>query len=105
MEGRRSGADAAPLVASFERERGKALRYYPGSWMNLTAPQARFAYAWALAVVEAIESQSGLSAIDSLLDAERTEPSGEGALREGLHTTFSGLDDTTIAYLRQTYLH
>ena len=105
MEGRRSGADAAPLVASFDRERGKALRYYPGSWMNLTAPQARFAYAWALAAVEAIEAGSGLGAIDSLLDAERTEASGEVALREGLHTTFSGLDDSTIAYLRQTYLH
>jgi tetratricopeptide (TPR) repeat protein len=103
MEGRRSGADAATLVAYFER--AKALRYYPGSWMNLTAPQARFAYAWALAVVEAIDAQSGWGAIDSLLDAERTETSGEAAVREGLHTTFSGLDDSTIAYLRQTYLH
>jgi hypothetical protein len=73
--------------------------------MNLTAPQARFAYAWALAVVEAIDAQSGWGAIDSLLDAERTGTTGEAAVREGLHTTFSGLDDSTIAYLRQTYLH
>jgi tetratricopeptide (TPR) repeat protein len=105
MEGRRTGADAGPLVASFEREEGKALHYYPGSWMKLTAPQARFAYAWSLAVVEAIEAQSGLDAIDRLLDAERTEASGEAALRKSLHTSFSGLDDATISYLRQTYLH
>lgn len=105
MEGRRTGADAGPLVASFEHENGKALRYYPGSWMRLTAPQARFAYAWSLAVVEAIEAQSGLDAIGRLLDAERTEASGEVALLQALHTGFSGLDDATIAYLRQTYLH
>jgi len=105
MEGRRSGADAGPLVATFEHGQGKALRYYPGSWMNLTAPQARFAYAWSLAVVEAIEAQSGSDAIDRLLDAERTETSGEIALREALHTNFSDLDDSTIVYLRQAYLH
>jgi hypothetical protein len=105
MEGRRSGTDAGPLVASFERENGKALRYLPGSWTKLTDLQARFAYAWSLAVVEAVEAQSGLNAIDRLLDAERTKASGEAALREALRTGFSGLDDTTIAYLRQTYLH
>ncbi len=105
MEGRRTGADAGPLVATFEHEQGKALRYYPGPWTNLTAPQARFAYAWALAVVEAIEAQSGLEAIDRLLDAERTEASGEAALHQALRTGFSGLDDATISYLRQTYLH
>ncbi len=105
MEGRRTGADAAPLVAYFERNQGKVLRYYPGSWMKLTASQARFAYAWSLAVVEAIEAQSGLGAIDRLLDAERTEASGEAALLQALHTNFSGLDDATIGYLRQTYLH
>jgi tetratricopeptide (TPR) repeat protein len=105
MEGRRTGADAGPLVAFFEHGQGKGLRYYPGSWMNMTAPQARFAYAWSLAVVEAIEAQSGLAAVDRLLDAERTEASGEAALRLALHTNFSGLDDTTIIYLRQTYPH
>lgn len=107
MEGRRIGADAGPLVASFERDRdkGKVLRYFPGPWTNLTASQARFAYAWSLAVVEAIEAQSGLGAIDRLLDAERTEASGEAPLRQALRTGFSGLDDITITYLRQTYLH
>jgi hypothetical protein len=57
-----------------------------------------------LAVVETIEAQSGPDAIDRLLDAERTESSGDAALLEGLRTNFSALDDATIAYLRQTYL-
>ncbi len=105
MEGRRTGGDAAPLVALYERDQAKALRYYPGSWMNLNAAQARFAYAWSLAVVEAIEAQSGLDGIDRLLDAQRTGASGEAALVQALHTKFSDLDQTTIAYLRQTYLH
>ena len=104
MEGRRSRTDAANLVALFEAGKGKQLRYYDGSWMHMTEPQARFAYAWALAVVESIEAQSGPDAIDRLLDAERTESSGDAALLEGLRTNLSELDDTTIAYLRRTYL-
>ena len=59
MEGRRTGADAGPLVASFERRKRQSAAVLSGSWTNLTAPQARFAYAWSLAVVEAIEAQSG----------------------------------------------
>ena len=90
---------------SLKGAKGKELRYYAGPWTRLTAPQARFAYAWSLAAVEAIEAQSGLGAIDRLLDAERTEPSSEAALRQALHIGFSGLDEATIAYLRQTSLH
>jgi hypothetical protein len=99
MEGRRTGADAGPLVASFEREKGRVLRYFPGPWTNLTASQARFAYAWSLAVVEAIEAQSGLDAVDRLLDAERTEVSGEAPLRQALRTGFSGLYSAVTLYL------
>jgi hypothetical protein len=47
----------------------------------------------------------GLEAINRLLDAERTEASSDAALHQALHTGFSGLDDATISYLRQTYLH
>jgi tetratricopeptide (TPR) repeat protein len=104
MEGRRTGADAASLVQFFEDGRGKQLRYYDGSWMHLNSGQARYAYAWALAVVETIEAQSGQDAIDHLLDAERSESSPDAALLQGLRTDFSALDDATVAYLRQTYL-
>lgn len=104
MEGRRTGADAATLVQFYQDGRGKQLRYYDGSWMHLNSGQARYAYAWSLAVVETIEAQSGADAIDRLLDAERSESSGAAALLQGLRTNFSALDDATVAYLRQTYL-
>jgi hypothetical protein len=70
----------------------------------LSDAQARFAYAWALAVVEAIEADSGSDGLGRLLDAERTESSTEGALLQALRTNYSGLDDSTVAYLRRTYL-
>jgi tetratricopeptide (TPR) repeat protein len=104
MEGRRTGADAANLMQFYQESKGKHLRYYEGSWMHLNAGQARYAYAWALAVVETIETQSGPDAIDRLLDAERTESSPDAALLQGLRTNFSALDDATAVYLRQTYL-
>jgi hypothetical protein len=91
-------------VQFFEDGKGKQLRYYDGSWMHLNSGQARYAYAWALAVVETIEAQSGQDVIDHLLDAERTESSPDAALLQGLRTNFSALDDATVAYLRQTYL-
>jgi tetratricopeptide (TPR) repeat protein len=103
MEGRRTGADAAQLVAAIDDGKGKSLRYLDGPWMSLSVGQARFAYAWALAVVEAIEATSGSDGLDRLLDSERTESSGEAALLQALRTSYSGLDDTTVDYLRKTY--
>ena len=104
MEGRRTGGDAVTLVQFYQNGQGKQLRYYDGSWMHLNSGQARYAYAWSLAVVEAIEAQSGSDAIDRLLDAVRTESSPDAALLQGLRTHFSALDESTVAYLRQTYL-
>jgi hypothetical protein len=104
MEGRRSGADAAQLVAFYQDGKGKSLRYLDGPWMVLSSVQARYAYAWALAVVEAIEADSGSDGLDRLLDAERTEASGENALLQALRTGYSSMDDSTADYLRRTYL-
>jgi tetratricopeptide (TPR) repeat protein len=103
MEGRRTGGDAASLLQAYQNGQGKQLRYYDGSWMHLNSAQARYAYAWSLAVVEAIEAQFGPDAVDRLLDAVRTESSPDAALLQGLRTNFSALDDSTAAYLRQTY--
>jgi hypothetical protein len=72
--------------------------------MSLSVGQARFAYAWALAVVEAIEGTSGSDGLDRLLDSERTESTGEAALLQALRTSYSGLDDTTVDFLRKAYL-
>jgi tetratricopeptide (TPR) repeat protein len=104
MEGRRTGVDAAQLVAFYQDGKGKSLRYLDGPWMVLSSGQARYAYAWALAVVEAIEADSGSDGLDRLLDAERTETSGENALLQALRTNYSSLDDSTADYLRRTYL-
>jgi tetratricopeptide (TPR) repeat protein len=104
MEGRRSGEDAVQLVALYEEGKGKPLRYLDGPWMGLSAPQARYSYAWALAVVEGIEADAGSDGIDRLLDSVRTESSGAGALLQALRTNYSSLDDSTAQYLRRTYL-
>ncbi len=104
MEGRRTGADAAQLVAFYQEGKGKSFRYLDGPWMVLSSGQARYAYAWALAVVEAIEADFGSDGLDRLLDAERTEPSGENALLQALRTNYASLDDSTAEYLRRTYL-
>lgn len=104
MEGRRTYSDAAQLVAFYEQGQGKQLRYYDDSWMRFSPGQARYAYAWSLAVVEMIEAQQGSDGINRLLEAERTESSREAALREGLRMNFSSLDEVTIDYLKKTYL-
>lgn len=104
IEGRRTGTDAAPLVGAFETGKAKGLRYAEGSWVHLSPAQARFAYAWSLAVVETIEARFAADGINRLLDAEASEASGEAALREGLRTNFADLDDATISFLKQTYL-
>jgi tetratricopeptide (TPR) repeat protein len=104
MEGRRTGADAAQLVAFYQDGKGKPLRYLDGPWMVLSSGQARYAYAWALAVVETIEADSGSDGLDRLIDAERTESSGENAMLQALRTNYSSLDEATAEYLRRTYL-
>jgi hypothetical protein len=104
VEGRRSNAAAASLVAALQDGKGKPLRSLEGSWMNLTGPQAQFAYAWALAVVESIAADSGSDAIGRLIDATRSEPSCSDALREALRTNYSSLDESAVDYLRRTYL-
>ena len=104
VEGRRTAADAGPLVAVFEQGKAKGLRYAEGSWVHLSPAQARFAYAWSLAVVETIEARFGADAMNHLLEAESNETSAEAALREGLRTNFADLDDATISFLKQTYL-
>jgi hypothetical protein len=104
MEGRRTGADAAQLLAFYQDGKGKPLRYLDGPWMVLSSGQARYAYAWALAVVETIEADSGSDGLDRLIDAERTESSGENAMLQALRTNYSSLDDSTAEYLRRTYL-
>ncbi len=103
MEGRRTGGDAAPLIVAFQDGKGASLRYFEGPWMRYSAQQARFAYAWSLAAVESIEATSGSDGLGRLLEATRTEASPEAAIHQALRTGYSGLDESTLDYLRQTY--
>jgi tetratricopeptide (TPR) repeat protein len=104
MEGRRSRGDAAMLVAAFDEGWARQLRRHDDVWRRLSLLEARYAYAWSLAMVEMIESTGGPDAVNKLLEAERSEPSRESALREGLRMNPSSLDDATVEYLKRTYL-
>ena len=72
--------------------------------MKFSSAESWFSYQWSLAAVEAIEADSGSDGLDRLLDAERAEPSGDGALLQGLRTNYSSLDESVVSYLRRTYL-
>jgi len=103
ISGKRIGPDAAQLLAIHESGH-KTLRALEGSWMKYSSAESWFAYGWALATVEMINSEFGNDGLDRLLNAERSESSGEAALREGLRMNFSNLDDETVQYLKKTYL-
>ncbi|HEY6128078.1 MAG TPA: hypothetical protein VIW23_07840 [Candidatus Acidoferrum sp.] len=104
ISGRRSSNAAALLVSMYQDGKEKSLRHMEGSWMKLSAAEAQFSYAWALAMVETIEADSGSDGLGRLLDAVRTESSMGAALLQALRTNYSSLDDATAEYLRRTYL-
>ena len=102
ISGRRVGSNAEQILA-LHQQGGRSLRALEGPWINFSSAESGYAYGWALAVVETIESQSGPEGINRLLEAERTESTPEGALREGLRKNYSELDDETAQYLKKTY--
>lgn len=104
MTGRRSGQTAAQLIAMFQNGQGKSLRELQGSWMKFSSSESWFSYGWSLAIVETIEANPGSDGLDRLLDALRTESSGETALLQALRTNYASLDAATVDYLRRTYL-
>jgi tetratricopeptide (TPR) repeat protein len=104
IEGRRTGNDAQPLIAVYERERSIPWRLLEGSWAGLPDQAVRFAYAWSLASVESIIADSGMAGIERLLESLGTESSIEAALRAALHANYADLEQETAKYLRRTYL-
>jgi tetratricopeptide (TPR) repeat protein len=105
MEGRRSSADAGALVDAAEQGGVPGLKSLEGSWMSLPSNSAGLAYAWSLAVVESIVQNGGISDISRLIDRTATAPSGEEAVRDTLHSSYDDLQDQTVAYLKNQYLH
>ncbi|MGA8870609.1 MAG: hypothetical protein WA434_04190 [Candidatus Acidiferrales bacterium] len=104
MEGRRSSASAAGLVAAAEQGDIPSLGSMEGSWMGLSGDSASFAYAWSLAVIESIIDQGGVSDISRLLDHVATASSTSEALQETLRVNYADLQQQTVTYLKRAYL-
>jgi tetratricopeptide (TPR) repeat protein len=105
IEGRRSAEDAQALVAAYEQGKYIPLSRLEGPWTGFPTNAARFAYAWALAAVEAIIANSGMWGIQRLLAGLSEERSVAEALGPALQTNYADLELETVQYLRQTYPH
>jgi tetratricopeptide (TPR) repeat protein len=104
LEGERSGAAAAMLVAAYEKNAHLSLADLESSFLGKSDTVAEFAYAWSLAVVEYIAQSGGLSDIDRILERIGAGSSTESALRSTLRLGYPEIEEETIKYLRRTYL-
>jgi len=104
MEGRRSSSAAGALVAAASQGTAPPLSALEGSWMGLSSNAAGFAYAWSLAVVEAMIQAGGVGDLSRLLDRVGTSASTEAAVRESLHCDYSDLEQQAVTYLKREYL-
>ncbi len=104
VEGSRADQTAALLVSLYNGHQEPSLTPLEESWMTEANEFAGIAYAWSLAVVEAIIANGGPGDLDRVLDRIVTEPSAEAAVREVLGMTYDDLNRATAEYLRRTYL-
>jgi tetratricopeptide (TPR) repeat protein len=104
MEGRRSGDAARPLIAAYEHQRNPPLKLLEDSWAEFSSPQASIAYAWSLAAVEFIISNSGMWGVERLLEEFAAGTAIEPALGSALHTNYADIERGTADYLRRTYV-
>ena len=103
MEGRRSRVNAGTLSAAFEQHMEISLSSYESSWMNLPKDVAANAYAWSLAVVEAIVTVNGVDDLERMLDRIAAGASTEDASRAVLHEDYPELMLFTAQFLRKAY--
>jgi tetratricopeptide (TPR) repeat protein len=104
MEGKRSNDHAAELVQIYDERHGAPLAAFEGSWMNLHADAAAYAYAWALANVEYLVQANGMVDMQRILDRISAGSSTEAAIYEVLHINYDEVIQGTATYLRKTYL-
>jgi tetratricopeptide (TPR) repeat protein len=104
MEGKRSHSAAAHLAAAYDQHMEISLSSYEGSWLNLPQQAATSAYAWSLAVVEAIVTQGSFGDIERILDLLASESAPEDAVRAALHESYADLMHSTVRYLHKAYL-
>ncbi|HWZ96671.1 MAG TPA: tetratricopeptide repeat protein [Candidatus Dormibacteraeota bacterium] len=104
MEGKRSGDNAAALVKIYDAKQGASLGQLEGSWMHFPGNTAGYAYAWALANVEAIVQTTGMGDIERVLEQIGAGQPTETALRNVLHSDYNDLMQSTAEYLRKNYV-
>ena len=104
MEGRRSNDSASALLQIYGDGHASSLGSLEGSWMAFPSDSAAYAYAWALANIEYIVQDGGLSDVERLLDRIAAGNSAEDALRDVLHSNYDDMTRSTAEYLRKAYI-
>jgi hypothetical protein len=104
MEGKRSRGAAGALSSAYEQHMEFSLASYETSWLNLPRDTAVTAYAWSLAVVEAIVNVDGMGDIERILERIAAQSATEDATRAVLHDSYADLMQSTVQYLRKAYL-
>jgi len=103
MEGKRSRSMAGSLLSAYESHMEISLASYESSWMNLPRETAYNAYAWSLAVVEAIVTVNGMEDLERILDHIAAGSGTEDALHAVLHDNYADVLQFTADYLRKAY--
>jgi hypothetical protein len=104
MEGKRSRSAAAALSSAYEHHMEFSLASYETSWLNLPPETAAKAYAWSLAVVEAMVANDGMDDVERILERINAQSSTEDAIHAVLHDSYADLMQSTVEYLRKAYL-
>lgn len=105
MEGKRSDENAAALLQVYDEKQFTSLAALEGSWIRMPGDTVAYAYAWALANVEAIVQTGGMTDVTRILDRIGAGSATEAALRDVLHSGYDDVMQSTADYLRRTYGH
>jgi len=103
MEGKRSHNAAGALSSAYQQHMEFSLASYETSWMNLPRDTALMAYAWSLAVVEAMVDVDGMDKIEQILQRLSEGAATQDAIRAVLHEDYPELMQSTVQFLRKAY--
>jgi hypothetical protein len=92
---------AGHLLVLYNDRQDPSLQMLEGSWLNFDNGLAANAYAWSLAIVEAMAHGGGASDIEHLLQRVATDESTEAAVRNSLGYDYAGLTRFTSDYLHK----
>ncbi|MBZ5701902.1 MAG: hypothetical protein LAN84_08640 [Acidobacteriia bacterium] len=104
MEGLRSAENAPELVRIYDAQQFAQLSALEGPWMRLKGDAAQYAYAWALANVEYLVQTDGMGDVTRILERIAAGSPVSPALREVIRGDYGDLMESTVAYLRTTYI-